>query len=45
MSVAMTARRVCLYPLALAFRAAETVILLPVLATWFLLYRWSPDPP
>ena len=23
----------------------ETVILLPVLLAWWLLYRWSPDPP
>jgi len=29
----------------LAYQVVETVIGLPVLAAWFLLYRWSPDPP
>ena len=24
---------------------SETVLLLPVLAAWVLLFRWSPDPP
>jgi hypothetical protein len=26
-------------------RAAESICLWPLLAAWFLLYRWSPDPP
>jgi hypothetical protein len=26
-------------------RMAQAVLLLPVLAAWFLFYRWSPNPP
>lgn len=26
-------------------RMAESLCLWPYLAAWFLLYRWSPDPP
>lgn len=26
-------------------RMVQAVLLLPVLAAWFLFYRWSPDPP
>jgi hypothetical protein len=28
-----------------ALGIVETIVLLPVLLAWWLLYRWSPDPP
>jgi len=49
MSAVVSVRRTTLrpwrWPLTVAYRAAETVLMLPVLLSWFLLYRWCPDPP
>ncbi len=39
------ARRAGKRPWDWALVAVETVLALPVLLVWWLLYRWGPDPP